>query len=136
MAHGTEREQGSVALVSTGSGGSPIEGVVLSQSGRDLFFRTAQGLVSQDTDGEADIYDARLGGGFPSPAAPLQECSGDACQGPLTNPAPLLVPGSVVQAPGDRVAPALAAPAVKAKQAKPKKKVKSKKKSVRRTEAR
>jgi hypothetical protein len=50
-----------------------------------------------------DLYDARIGAGFPAvPAAP-EECSADACQGPLTNPAPLLVPGSVSQSPGENL---------------------------------
>ena len=65
---------------------------------------TSQGLVPQDTDGVDDVYDARLGGGFPPPPAPAEACAGDACQGPLTNPAPLLVPGSVSQAPGGNFA--------------------------------
>ena len=62
--------------------------------------------MPQDTDGLGDVYDARLHGGFPVAAVPRAPCSGDACQGPLTNPAPLLVPGSVAQAPGENLAPA------------------------------
>jgi hypothetical protein len=94
--------EGKVSLVSTGSSDQPVGLVaVISSTGRDIFFTTTQGLVSQDTDGQADVYDARLGGGFPQAAAPPESCSGDGCQGPLTNPAPLLVPGSVSQAPGE-----------------------------------
>jgi hypothetical protein len=92
--------EGRVSLISTGSSQAPVEEVTISPSGRDVFFITTQGLVPQDTDGVADLYDARIGGGFPSPPAPVQPCTGDACQGPLTNPAPLLVPGSVSQAAG------------------------------------
>ena len=95
--------EGDVSLISTGTGAGPVEDVVISPSGRDVFFVTSQGLMPQDTDGVPDIYDARLGGGFRAAAAPAQPCSGDACQGPLTNPAPLLVPGSVSQAPGENV---------------------------------
>ena len=75
---------------------------MISPSGNDVFFTTTQGLVAQDTDGEPDIYDARLEreSGFPPAPAPVKACAGDACQGPLTNPAPLLVPGSVSQAAG------------------------------------
>ena len=84
----------------TSSNGNPtIENVVITPSGKDIFFLTTQGLVPQDTDGAEDIYDARLGSGFPVEAAKPKACEGDACQGPLTNPAPLLVPGSVSQAP-------------------------------------
>jgi hypothetical protein len=95
--------EGEVSLISTGSAAEPVEDAVISPSGRDVFFVTTQGLVPQDTDGAPDVYDARLGGGFrPAPSAP-QPCAGDACQGPLTNPAPLLVPGSVSQEPGENL---------------------------------
>ncbi len=96
--------EGSVSLISSGTGAGAVEDVVISPSGRDVFFVTSQGLMAQDTDGVPDIYDARLGGGFPVPAALAQPCSGDACQGPLTNPVPQLVPGSVSQAPGENLA--------------------------------
>lgn len=97
---------GSVSLVSSGSGEEPVEDVVISPDGSSVVFDTVEGLVPQDTDGLPDVYDARLGGGFPSAAAERRPCEGDACQGPLTNPAPLLVPGSVSQAPGESVRPA------------------------------
>jgi hypothetical protein len=38
--------------------------------------------VPQDTDGDLDFYDARVGGGFPEPPLPAPPCSGDSCQGP------------------------------------------------------
>ena len=86
----------------TSSNGNPtIANVVITPSGKDIFFLTTQGLMPQDTDGAEDVYDARLGSGFPVEAAKPKACEGDACQGPLTNPAPLLVPGSVSQAPGE-----------------------------------
>jgi hypothetical protein len=92
--------EGSVSLIAGSSAEAPIHQVVISPSGNDIFFITTQGLARQDTDGAPDIYDARVDGGFPPGSAALQQCSSDACQGPLTNPAPLLVPGSVSQAPG------------------------------------
>jgi hypothetical protein len=91
---------GDVSLVSTGSDEQPVYDVVISPNGSSVFFVTVQGLVSQDTDGLLDVYDARLEEGFGQPAAERRPCKGDACQGPLTNPAPLLIPGSVPQAPG------------------------------------
>ncbi len=94
--------------VTTGGGDSPV----ITPSGRDIFFISAQDLVPQDTDGARDVYDARLGEGFPSEPASRRQCEGDACQGSLTNPAPLLVPGSVSQAPGENVP---APPPVKSK---------------------
>ncbi len=73
----------------------------MSSSGEDIFFRTADQLVPQDVDTEADLYDARIGGGFPAPASLLPSCSGDACQGELS-PAPVLLsPGSEFQAGGN-----------------------------------
>jgi hypothetical protein len=111
-----EWHEGIVSLVSTGSDEQAVSHAVISPSGKDLFFITVQGLVPQDTDGSADIYDARLGGGFPPAPAPRQPCSGDACQGALTNPAPLLVPGSVSQSPGENFPPPqTTAPTSKAK---------------------
>jgi hypothetical protein len=114
---------GVVSLVSSGSAEESEEHVVISPSGRDVFFITPQGLVSQDGDGAPDVYDARLGvRGFPPPAAEREPCSGDACQGPLTNPAPLLVPGSVSQTPGGNFAAPASKRTVKARKAKPKRK--------------
>ncbi len=76
--------EGEVSLVSSGSADGPDGNAVISSSGQDIFFLTVQGLVSQDADGEPDIYDARVNGGFPAPAASREECSSDGCQGPLT----------------------------------------------------
>jgi hypothetical protein len=116
---------GSVSLISSGAAVEPENEAVISPSGRDIFFQTVQGLVMQDSDGARDIYDARLGGGFPPPPVSRQPCSGDACQGPLTNPAPLLVPGSVSQTPGESAA--VQKPAARVRKVKTKKKVKRRK---------
>jgi hypothetical protein len=119
--------EGCVALISGGSATQPVVEVSISPEGNDVFFVTSQGLLPQDADGAPDLYDARVDGGFPPAPTPVQECSGDACQGPLTDPAPLLVPGSVSQAPGENL-PALAPAVVKPKQeAKPRRCAKGKK---------
>jgi hypothetical protein len=100
-----------VSLLSGGASSTSDQEATISPSGRDVFFVTSQGLSPQDSDGQADIYDARLGPGFPALPSPRKPCEGDACQGPLTNPAPVLVPGSASQAPGENLAPpAKAAP--------------------------
>lgn len=114
--------EGSVSLVSTGSDETAVNEALISPNGRSVFFLTTQGLVPQDTDGASDVYDARLEGGFPPTPAEPRPCQGDACQGPLTNPAPLLVPGSVLQEPGSNFAPPK-------RVVKPKKKSKVKKKA-------
>jgi len=115
-----EWHEGKVSLVSTGSDEQPVNDVVITPGGEDVIFTTVAGLLPQDTDSVADIYDARLGGGgFPVAPVGHQSCSGDACQGPLTNPAPLLVPGSVSQASGENFAlPVKAMPKKKAKKRK------------------
>ncbi|HWY19531.1 MAG TPA: hypothetical protein VNY27_12585 [Solirubrobacteraceae bacterium] len=95
---------GVVSMVSGGASDSPDFAATISPSGRDIFFLTAQGLVPGDQDGLVDVYDARLGGGgFPQAETARQSCSSDACQGPLSNPAPLLMPGSAVQRAGDNL---------------------------------
>ncbi len=99
---------GSVSLVDSGNGAEPVEDAVISPDGSSIVFKTAERLVPQDVDGAPDIYDARLeapGETLPSVPAKLRQCEGDECQGPLTNPAPLLVPGSMSQAPGQNVPP-------------------------------
>jgi hypothetical protein len=49
-----------------------------SADGDDAFFLTTGSLVETDPGG-ADVYDARVGGGFPAPAKPIV-CVADACQ--------------------------------------------------------
>jgi hypothetical protein len=117
--------EGSVSLISSGGGEQPVEDIVISPNGRNIFFVTVQGLVPQDTDGAPDVYDARVEGGFSTASEQRRYCEGDACHGPLTNPAPLLIPGSVVQAPGGN----FASPVSK-RPAKTKKKTKAKKKKI------
>jgi len=58
------------------------------EKGTDLFFGSVGQLVPQDTNSQADLYDARVGGGAPVLAGP-SGCSGEACRGPGSG-APLL----------------------------------------------
>ncbi len=99
--------EGRVSLLSSGSDpegvGAQRDEVAITPSGGDVFFMTTQGLLPRDTDGVKDIYDARLGEGFPEAGVQQEECESEGCYGPLTNPAPLLVPDSAVQAPGESV---------------------------------
>lgn len=93
-----EGAQGRVSLISSGTSETDDRSPVIGPSGVDVFLDTTARLVASDTESDEDVYDARIGelGGQPAPHA---ECSADGCQGPLTNPAPLLAPGSMLQEP-------------------------------------
>jgi hypothetical protein len=72
-------EDGQARLISSGTGNEDSRFLDASPSGDDVFIETSARLVTQDTDQRPDIYDARVGGGFPdSPVA--TSCVGDACR--------------------------------------------------------
>jgi len=73
-------EDGEVSLLSSGRSDVPSYMYNASADGDDAFILTADALVGQDRDSLVDLYDARVGGGFPPPA-PRSECDDDACQG-------------------------------------------------------
>jgi hypothetical protein len=89
-----EWHDGQVGLISDGHSPQPDENPVITSSGHDIFFATTESLVLQDTDGVLDIYDARIGGGFPVSSVPAAGCSGDTCQGPPNVPSLLGAPAS------------------------------------------
>jgi hypothetical protein len=73
--------QGEVHMIADGQSDTVTEGAAgMSASGSDIFFFTHTPLVGQDADQLIDVYDARIGGGFPAPT-PEPSCSGEACQG-------------------------------------------------------
>jgi hypothetical protein len=88
-------EAGQTFLVSGGRApaASFVQGLQVSPSGGDILFRTPEALVAQDTNTGGDIYDARIGGGFPAPAPP-PACGGEGCQGPLGTPPVAGLPSS------------------------------------------
>ena len=69
---------GCVAIVSSGALPQSASFVDASADGSDAYFLTAASLVGSDP-GSLDLYDARVGGGFPEPQ-PQIPCNGDACQ--------------------------------------------------------
>jgi hypothetical protein len=89
--------------VSSGFSDSKVSLLGTDASGADVLFRSIDRLAPQDSDTNADIYDARIGGGFATPVVP-PECSSDGCQGPLSGSPVLLSPGSEFQAGGGNVA--------------------------------
>jgi hypothetical protein len=77
-----EWDNGTIHLISLGSGAFGSEYVDNSADGNDVFIRTRDALLPQDTDGGLyDVYDARVDGGFPTPVTPPL-CSSATCQGP------------------------------------------------------
>jgi hypothetical protein len=80
-----QRAEGCVSLIS--SGHSSVDSLFLdsSASGDDAFFVTREQLLPRDKDDQLDLYDARVGGGFPETTTPI--CVGKACRD-STPPAP------------------------------------------------
>ncbi len=82
---------------------------MIDESGRDIFFSTLEGLVPQDTDGQASVYDSRSEGGFPAPLV-TPSCSGEACQGPAGAPPTFGSPGSTGVGPSGNLTPPVEPP--------------------------
>lgn len=82
-----EYRDGRLSLVTSGRSSRDSYLIGMGGDGRDVFFATSQSLVPSDVDGgNVDIYDARIGGGFPDTSVPPPSpCLGDACQGPIAN---------------------------------------------------
>jgi hypothetical protein len=108
---------GTVSMISSGGGVGTGE-AAMSSSGSDIFFTTAIPLVGQDTDLLRDVYDARIGGGFPAPPAE-PSCSLNACQGKPSK-LPLFEPStsSLVPAGGNPAPPKPSLPPVEEKKKK------------------
>ncbi len=69
-----------VSLLSTGTGGSGAWLAAADAEGKNVFIATRQSLLQEDTDTLVDLYDVRVGGGFPQPHT-QGSCVGDECQG-------------------------------------------------------
>jgi hypothetical protein len=93
---------GTTRLLSSGKDPSDSFFLDASANGRDVYFVTRARLVGWDTDKAFDLYDARVGGGFPEPVVPPAECMGDACQGQYGPVSGLDTPGSInLSSPGN-----------------------------------
>jgi hypothetical protein len=78
-----EYEDGQLHLLSTGTAEAPSYFYEASADGGDVYLITQQALVPGAGSAELAIFDAKVDGGFPAPAAASSEpCSGDACSGP------------------------------------------------------
>jgi hypothetical protein len=79
-----EATGGCVELISSGESPRASSFVDADPSGDNVFIAALDELVAPDY-GLVDIYDARVGGGFPYPQAP-PPCEGEACQSPPAVP--------------------------------------------------
>jgi hypothetical protein len=96
---------------------SSVELLGSDTAGENVFLTTVDPLVKQDSDTQLDIYDARVGGGFPAPAAThfcAEGQAGNQCRSEPGSPPAFAPLGSATFAgAGNLVAP-LVKPPVKA----------------------
>jgi hypothetical protein len=87
----SERSDGCVSLISSGTAGSESAFMDASENGDDVFFTTASSLVPEDVDTSNDVYDAHVcSAAVPCtqpPVLPPPCTSGDSCKA-----APMLQP--------------------------------------------
>ncbi len=119
-----QSSEGCLSLISSGQSPEDSKFLDATPSGSDVFFSTGEGLLVQDY-GLIDVYDARVGGGFPPPPNPPAACEGEACQGPLEAPNDPTPSSSTFQGAGNVVEE----PAAKKKKQKAKAKKKKTKKA-------
>jgi len=100
-----EWNDGALGLISSGTSDEDNLLVGASASGNDVFFLTSERLVGWDTDDLRDIYDARVGGGFPEPDEQgTDPCEGEACRGDGSSAPDASAAGTaVIEHPGNSV---------------------------------
>lgn len=91
---------GCLYLISSGRGATNSYFTDASASGNDAFFSTGDRLVGSDQDEYADLYDARVGGGFPEPPPPAP-CEGESCRGAGTSGEALSAGTAAFEGPGN-----------------------------------
>jgi hypothetical protein len=106
--------EGCVFPVSDVAGGSDSWFMDASGSGDDVFIATGDQLVPSDTDSREDVYDVRVGGGFPVVGVPGVCVSADECKPPVSGqPGVFGVPASAsFSGPGNLVSAAATPPVV------------------------
>jgi hypothetical protein len=92
---------GCISLISSGRASRASAFVDASADGSSAFFTTIGSLVAQD-EGQVDIYDAQVGGGFPEPPSSPGPCVGEACQPPGTQPTGPAPASSSFNGPGNQ----------------------------------
>jgi DNA-binding beta-propeller fold protein YncE len=110
---------------------SSVELLGSDASGANVFFSSSDRLVSQDTDTQTDLYDARICTAsdpcIALPPAATAACQGEGCRGAPGAPPVFGAPGSAVFSGAGNFAPPQTAPVVKAKRKGKAKKPKAKK---------
>ncbi len=92
-----ETAGGCIDLISTGTSAQISEFLDASAEGADVFFSTTSSIDPRDP-ASIDVYDAKVGGGFPIP--PKQpDCLGDSCQPVPEQPARQPVASAVFDGP-------------------------------------
>lgn len=71
-------------LISNGTSEANAYFLDASVDGSNIFFATAQRLLTSDNDTAYDIYDARVDGGFPEPPGATTPCQSEGCRAPAT----------------------------------------------------
>lgn len=108
---------GCVYLLSSGASPDPSEFLNATPTGGDVFILTREQLLPQDTDNNVDVYDARVGGGFPAPSggSPPPCTDVTSCRGSGTSSAPMPAVAATVTfvGPGNGAVAAVTAAKVK-----------------------
>lgn len=104
-------EEGQISFLSSSDKGSAqdLQFAGASASGDDVYLTTLDRLTWGDTDGQLDLYDARVGGGIPQPPGPPVPCnplSEGSCQdGSGSTGNPPTPPSAVFNGPGNEAPP-------------------------------
>jgi hypothetical protein len=126
---GCKKQDGCVALISSGGSANDSMFMDASATGNDAFLITRQQLVGGDGDQQLDLYDARVNGGFEE--AGESTCAGEACKGPLSEaPAQPSIASQSFTGPGNPTPPTTTTPPKASKPLTAKKKTHRKKKST------
>lgn len=97
---------GAVSLLTTGESRFDSHFGDATENGRDVFVVTRERLVAGDTDDNFDVYDARIGGGWPEPApAGDTACDGGCGSSASVAPVAVGISSASLVAPGNRVQP-------------------------------
>jgi hypothetical protein len=117
---GCVRLAGCLSLITDGRGGYLNLLLGTAHDGRDVFVYTRSKLLPQDNDTSGDLYDVRVGGGFPAPPGRPVECEGDACSSPPLPPLDVSPSSMTFSGEGNVVVPSssVGKATVKAKKAK------------------